>query len=307
MSAQEFTNLYEKKVYDESVTTFSNELGFSLIRLYPEDTPYYKDGKRMFIKVAVFDRGFFYSVDMTTPQEGDGVKEHVITDGGKYRKKVTGFMSDLSDGGDFYFDEVNKQVVHKKTNKNLSLNEFIDVLEGNHLADRLFWKRISSSILNFFLKFIFWLSSQHYDKVQVSIDKYHASQGRKVEFEEKIHNEPFFNYFCISKNFIFSILLATFLIAILVAMFPNRFPLKDLWHAFFEEFTLSNPMVTLLFFLGLFTSEKISIWLSGKIRSFLIPDQSLFSEPKKNFIEKLYNFQHVNKFDIRLDLRSRRN
>jgi len=303
MNAQEFTNLYKVQPYDESITSFSNELGFSLIRLYPKDTPYYKDGKRMFIKVAIFDRGFFYSVDMTTPQVGVG---HVITDGGKYRKKVTGFMSDLSDGGEFSFDEAKKQVIHKKTNKSFSLNEFIDVLEGNHLADRLFWKRISSSLVNLFLKFIFWLSSQHYDKVRVSIDKYHASQGRKVEFEEKIHNEPFFNYFRISKNFIFSILLATFLIAILVALFPNRFPIKDLWHTFFGEFTLSNPMVILLFFLGLFASEKISIWLSGKIKSFLIPDQSLFSEPKKNFIERLHDFQHVNKFDIRLDLRSQR-
>ena len=306
MNTQEFTNLYKKKAYDESVTPFSNELGFSLIRLYPEDTPYYKDGKRMFIKVAVFDRGFFYSVDMTTPQERDGAKEHVITNGEGYRKKVTSFMSDLSDGGDFSFDEANKQIVYKKTNKTFLLNEFIDILEANHLADRLFWKRIFSFFVNSFLKIIFWLSSQHYDKVQVSIDKYHASQGKKVEFEEKIHNEPFFNYFRISKNFIFSILLITFLIAILVAIFPEKLPLKNVWHTFLGEFTLSNPMVILLFFLGLFTSEKLSIWLSGKIKSFLIPDRSLFSEPKKNFIEKLHNFQHENKFDIRLDLQSRR-
>ena len=305
MNAQEFTNLYTKQSYDETIAPFSNELGFSLIRLYPEDTSYFRDGKRMFIKVAVFDRGFFYSVDMTTPQERDGTTEYVITDSEKYRKKVTGFMSDLSDGGEFSFDEEKKQILHKKTKRNFSLNEFISVLEGNHLADRLFWKRILNSCVNLFLKSIFWLSSQHYGKVQVSIDKYHASQGKKIEFEEKIHNEPFFNYFRISKNFIFSILLATFIIAILVAVFPDRLPIKDLWHKFFGEFTLSNPMVILLFFLGLFASEKLSILLSGKIKSFLIPDQSLFTEPKKNFIEKLHNFQYINKFDIRLDLRGR--
>src|SRR3989338_4694632 len=102
MNAQEFTNLYSHQTSDESITTFQNEMGFSLIRLYPESTPYHNDGRRMFVKIAALDRGFFYGGDMTKPQKREETTDYVITDGEEYKKKVTNFMSD---GSEFTFDE----------------------------------------------------------------------------------------------------------------------------------------------------------------------------------------------------------
>lgn len=102
MDSREFTNLYAKQNYDEAITSFQNEAGFSLIRFYPESTPYHKDGRRMFMKVAALDRGFFYGVDMTKPEKRGEATDYVITDGTEYRKKVTNF---ISNGGEFTFDE----------------------------------------------------------------------------------------------------------------------------------------------------------------------------------------------------------
>jgi hypothetical protein len=302
MDSQEFTNLYTKQNFDEAITSFQNEAGFSLIRLYPEGTPYHKDGRRMFMKVAVLERGFFYGVDMTRPEKRGETTDYVITDGNEYRKKVTNFMSD---GGEFVFDEANKRIVHQKTNKSLTLNEFVDILEANHLADRLFWKRILNFLADSTLKIIFLLSDKQYEKIRVAIDKYNFSRDNKPIPAEKHNIEPFFKYFYISKNLIFGILLVTFIIAILVATFPNKLPIKSVWHSFFGEFTLSNPMVVLLFFLGLFSSEKLSKWLNRKIKEFLMPDKNNFynSQNKENFVEKLHNFQYQNKFNLRISLR----
>lgn len=306
MNAEEFTNLYKKQSYDESITSFSNELGFSLIRFYPNETQYYKDNKRMFIKVGILDRGFFYSVEMTAPKERGGTVEYVINDETGYRKGITNFVADLSDGGDFFFDENKKNIIHKRTKKELSMNEFVEILENNHLTDRLFWKRLIDMIVNYFLKGLFWLSNQRYDKIRTSIDRYRANRGDKIEPEKEINSEPFFKYFSISKNFIFATLLLAFLVAILSSIFPQKLPLKNLWHTFFGEFSASNPMVILLFFLGLFTAEKISVWLNREIRTFLVPDRSIFPEPKKSLIESLHEYQHKNKFDTLLNLPSHR-
>lgn len=305
MNSEEFTNLYTKQSYDETITSFQNEAGFSLIRFYPEGTPYHKDGRRMFMKVAVLDRGFFYGVDMTKPEKRGESTDYVITEGNEYRKKVTNY---ISDGEQFAFDETSKKVIHLKTKKSLTLNEFVDILEANHLADRLFWKRILNFFADSILKIIFLLSDKHYEKIRVAIDKYHFGRDNKPMPTEEKNIEPFFKYFYISKNLIFAILLVAFLVAILVAIFPDKLPLKSFWHSFFGEFTLSNPMVVLFFFLGLFSSEKFSIWLNKKIKDFLMPERNNFynSKDKENFIERLHNFQYSNKFNLRISLRNPR-
>ena len=53
MTKDEFLKLYTKQDTDNTITPFSNEIGFSLIRSYPRNTSYHKDGKKMFIKVAL--------------------------------------------------------------------------------------------------------------------------------------------------------------------------------------------------------------------------------------------------------------
>lgn len=299
MNAHDFTSLYTKQDSDEAITQFQNEAGFSLIRLYPKGTPYYKDGRRMFIKVAALNGGLFYGVDMTKPEKRDETTNYIVTDGEEYKRRVTNF---LSDGGEFSFDHTSHEFIHKPTNKKLTMNEFVGVLVANHLDDRLFWKRRLNAILNIVLKVLFWLSDKHYERVKVSIDKYHFSRENKAMPDEEENIEPFFKYFYISKNLIFGILLLVSLFIILAEIFPNILPIKNIWHQFFGEFSLSNPVLILLIFLALFSSEKLSILLNRTIKDFLMPKRNDFSEHKENLIERMHNFQLQNTFSLRIKL-----
>src|SRR4051812_13079744 len=94
MDANYLFDLYRKTSPDEVVTPFNNEPGLSIIRPYPESTPYHTDGMRMFIKIANLERGLYYSVDMTKPENSEGDNQYVILSGKDYKKKVTNFYSD---------------------------------------------------------------------------------------------------------------------------------------------------------------------------------------------------------------------
>lgn len=291
MTAEEFTNLYSRQRSDESIPPFQNEIGFSLIRFYPEGTPYCKDGRRMFIKIAPLDRGFFYGVDMTKPQKRGETTEYVITDGEEYKKKVTNFFSDSSE---FVFDNTAKKVIHQPSGKDFTMNEFVEILEANHLSDRLFFKRIRNEFANRTLKFLFWLSDAHYERIQTVIDKYDYGRGENPPpKDEKKNIEPFFKYFYISKNILFSILLITS---------PSAVFLGHRW--VYGDFSLSNPSLVLLFFLILFSCEKFSILLDEKIKEFLMPSKNHFTERGMNFMEKLHDYQYNNKFDLKLNIYS---
>lgn len=292
MNSEEFKNLYLMQSSDESITPFTNEVGFSLIRKYPEGTAYFKNGRLMFIKVAVLDRGFFFGVDMTKPEKRGETTDYIITDGEEYRRNVTNFFSD---GSEFMFDNKSQRVVHQPTNKIFTMNEFVEVLASNHLSDRLFFKRKLNALANMILKFLFWLSDKHYDKVRVSIDKYDFNRNNKPLIEEEKNSEPFFKYFYISKNILFAILLFVFLLAIISAIFPKLIPLVRFWP--FGDFSLSNPFMILFFFLILFSCEKFSVWLNAKIKDFFKEDKF---ERKNNFIERLHNYQYQNKFKLKL-------
>ena len=299
MNAQEFTNLYTKQDSDETITTFQNETGFSLIRTYPKDTLYHKDNLRMFMNIGFTEKGLFYGVDMTKPELRGEKKEYIIIDDEKYKRKVTNFLSD-SRNPEFIFDSVTGKISHIKTKKILMLNDFVEILFANHLSDRLYWKRKIGVLVNIILKGFFWLSDKHYEKVRVSLDIYHYDRENKPLPKTQDNIEPFFKYFYISKNLIFTMLVATFLIAISASVFPCKFPLKSLWTSLFGDFLLSNPIVVLLFFLGLFSFEKLSVYLNTKINDFLKPEKQVFSKRKENFIEKLHNYQYKNSFDLKL-------
>jgi hypothetical protein len=109
-----------------------------------------------------------------------------------------------------------------------------------------------------------------------------------VSREEKANIEPFFKYFCVSKNILFSMLVITFPSAILL-----EYLLKP------REFSLSNPSIPLSFFLILFLCEKLSIWLDKKIKGFLIVSQNDPFTKKRNFIERFHNYQFQNQFNLK--------
>ncbi|MEK7538446.1 MAG: hypothetical protein AAB552_01250 [Patescibacteria group bacterium] len=285
MKSDEFVKLYTHQNSDESITAFQNEMGFSLIRLYPENTPYFKDERRMFIKIAALDRGFFYSVVMTRPEKEVGKTSYIITEGEEYKRKVTNFFSD---GSEFTFDNATQKVNHQLSSRSFTMNEFVEILVANHLSDRLFFKRMLNELANRVLKFLFWLSDARYERIQTAIDKYHYGRGENPPpKDEKKNIEPFFKYFYISKNVLFAILLATF---------PSAIFFGHLWA--YGDFSLSNPSLLLLFFLILFSCEKFSTWLDKKIKEFLMPSKDHFAEKKINFIEKLHDYQYNNKFNL---------
>lgn len=297
MNNSEFVGLYTKKNIDDSVTSFSNEIGFSLIRNYPESTPYHKDGKKMFIKVAIVRGKLFYSVDMTKPEkEGeDGSIGYIITEGEEYKKKITNFFSD--DQEPFIFDENKRKIIFKPKNREFTVDEFVEILADNHLSDRLFFKRILNSAADKILKLVFWLSDKNYDKIRVSIDKFHFNRDNQPIEEEEKTAEPFFKYFYISKNTIFALLLITFIVAVLAVILPVKICLDKIWP--FGEFSLSNPFVVLFLFLILFTCEKLSVWLNRKIHNFF-EKENVFKKKDSNFIERLHNYQYNNRFKLRL-------
>ena len=284
MNGEEFAKLYTRQDSDEAITPFQNEMGFSLIRFYPKDTQYHKDGRRMFVKIANLDRGFFYGVDMTKPQKRDDTTEYVITDGEEYKKKVTNF---ISDGSEFSFESTTNKIIHKPTGKNFTMNKFVEILASNHLSDRLFWKRKINALTNAILKFIFWLSDKHYDRVKTAIDKYHFRQ-KQAYSEEKVNDvDPFFKYFLIYRNTLFIGLV----IALSAAVLVYKSNILD-------EFTIANPLIVLAFFLFLSLCEKISVWLNAKIKEFFTPRQFYNEQP--NFIERLHEYQYKNKFQLKL-------
>lgn len=297
MNKEDFLQLYVKQEADNAITAFDNEIGFSLIRDYPKNTLYYKDGKKMFIKLAILQGKIFYSVDMTKPEKNSEDKiSYTITEGNEYSKKVTNFFSDNQEP--YVFDESINKIVFPEKNKNFTLNEFIEILVRNHLSDCLFSKRIWNSMAELLLKFLFWLSDKNYEKVRVSIDKYHFSRDNQPIKEDQKSIEPFFKYFYISKNTIFALLLLTFLLAILSVIFPDVLCVQKIWP--FGEFSLSNPFVILFFFLILFSCEKFSIWLNNKIKEFFKNDEHSFQKKEINFIERLHNYQYQNNFNLKL-------
>lgn len=298
MKVADFTNLYNKQSHDDSVTSFQNEVGFSLVRKYPDKSKFSNKSLRMFIKVALLDKGLFYSIDMTRV-ETEGEKTEYIIQYNDKSNKYTNFFSDSSDP-EFVFDHSSQKIKHVKKDKDFTLNQFVDILEKNHLSDCLFWKRKANWCVDFILRSLFWLSDRRYDKVRTPLDKYNFKKDGKPIPESEKSIEPFFKYFYISKNFIFLLLLVTFFGAVLVASFPCSLPIQSIWTNLFGAFTLSNPFVILLFFLTLFSSEKISSELNKKINYFLMPDQNLLSKPKENFIEKLHNYLYRNKFDLKV-------
>lgn len=295
MNKEDFFKLYTKKDSDDSITQFSNEIGFSLIRNYPKNTTYQKDGKKMFIKIAVLQGKLFYAVDMTKPEQREGEQSsYIITEGQEYRKKTTNFFSDNQEP--FIFDENTQKIIFTPKNRSFTVNEFIEILVLNHLSDRLFFKRILNWIADLLLKLLFWLSDKQYEKIRVAIDKYHFNRDNQPIKEDEKSVEPFFKYFYISKNTIFAMLLAIFFIALLSIIVPSVICLEKIWP--FGDFSLSNPFVVLFLFLVLFSCEKFSVWLNKQIKYFF--EKESFQKKEINFIERLHNYQYNNKFKLRL-------
>lgn len=278
MKSDEFVKLYEKVDSDESTTPFKDDVGFTLIRKYKEGSQYQKDERRIFIRLYLTGETVNGGAEMVdADKEGTG-SYRIVTDS-KYRKKVTNFRFGSEE--DITFNYKKNKIFYKPKKLYLTLNEFIDQLVNNHLSDRAFFRRNFNNLVNFLLRFIFWLSNKHYDRIKVMLEIYHPNQKDEHDKEDERSIEPFLKYFYISKNILFSFFLIAFPLSLLAT---NIYCFRD--------FSISNPTLILFFFLILFVFEKLSIYLDRRIKAFF--------KKEINFFSKLHNFQFSESFKIKI-------
>lgn len=278
MNSDEFVKLYTKIDSDESITSFKDDVGFTLIRKYKEGSEYSKDDKRIFIRLYLVGDIVNGATEMVDADKEGAGGYRIVTEG-KYKKKVTNFRF----GGEenVMFDTSRKKIFYKPKKLYFTLNEFIEILVNNHLSDRVFFRRNLNNLVNFFLRLIFWLSNKHYDRIKVMLEIYHPSQRDEHDKGDENNIEPFFKYFYISKNILFSFLLIAFPVSFLITRI-----------FYFKDFSISNPTIILFFFLILFVFEKLSTSLDKKIK--------LFFKKETNWIFWLHNFQFSESFKMKI-------
>lgn len=277
-NSEEFKKLYQKVSDDENVTEISDAVGIIIVRKYNKDSEYFKDGKKMFIKLYLRDAFLVGGIDMVEEKK-NGIYT-IIFDNKKYKKKFTSFFFGQEEK--IKFNPENNKVLVRRKNKSIEfrLNDFVDLLAKNHLSDRLFWIRKKNYLKRIILRILFFLIDDKYNYV----DYYHEIHENKIgdierEKEIKIGKEPFFNYFKIYKNmlFILSILLFFALILIKKYGFPDG-----------GNFSMSNPILLFLFVIILFLLHYFSSLLHMKKRD------------KKGFIYKLHNDSLNNSFMLKI-------
>lgn len=276
-SSEDFVKLYSLQIPDEKITPITDAIGFTLVRSYPENSDYSKDDRQMFIKIYLSGDAVCGGIDMVRKGENGG--NYTIVSGDKYKRRTTGFFFGSEEK--LTFDVNQKKIVHEPDGLSFSISEFVGILIKNHLSDRLFWKRVKDHLANIFLKLLFWFSDKHYERIKVMLDIYRSERNDKPDKSDEKNIEPFFKYFFITKNILFTLLLVTFPLSLLVS-----------YACVFSDYTLSNPSIVLMFFLILFILEKISIWLDKKIKMFFGKDN--------NFIYKLHNYLYDSHFNLKL-------
>lgn len=281
MNSVDFVKFYQKQDSDELVIPFKDEVGFTVIKKYELGSKYFNEEKLMFIRLYLTEgtvlNGGVEMVDSNKVNEKND--SYKITDISKYCGNITNFRFGFEEN--FIFDLKKGLIFHKKSKKQFTLNKFIDILVYNHLSDRLFLKRNLNKIINLFLKFLFWLSDKHYSGVSIMLETYYPKQRNEHDKIDDKNIDPFFKYFCISKNLLFSLFLISFFSSLLISKIFCSI-----------DFSLSNPSLVLFFFLILFVFEKLSVWLDASIK--------LFFKKEKNIIYKLYNYPFTNSFKLKL-------
>ena len=273
-NSEEFKKLYQKVSDDKNVTKISDAVGITIVRKYNKDSEYFKDGKKMFIKLYLRDVFLVGGIDMVEEEE-NGIYT-IISDNKKYKKKFTNFFFGPEEK--IKFNPENNKVLVRRKNKSIEfrLNDFVDLLVKNHLSDRLFWIRKKNYLKRIILRILFFVTDDKYNYV----DYYHEIHENKIgdiekEKEIKIGEEPFFNYFKIYKNMLFILSILLFFALILIKK-----------HGFLDggNLSMSNPILLFLFVIILFLLHYFSSFLHMKKRD------------KKGFIYKLHKDSLNNSF-----------
>lgn len=276
-NSKEFKKLYKQVSNDEKVTKIIDAVGITIVRKYDEKSEYFKDGKRMFIKLYVRDGFLVGGVDMVEENKRGG---YTIFDSKKYKKKFTNFYFGTEENIKFSLQS-NKVFIKRKNKKKIfSLNDFVDLLVKNHLSDKLLWTKKKNYLKKIILKGIFILTDSKYDYV----DYYHEIHEDRISDNEKkreikISKEPFFKYFKIYKNMLF--VSFVFLFCMLIIIKKYKLIIED-------NFSTSNPILLFSFTIILFLLHYLSSFFHIK------------KKDREGFIYKLHNSSLSTNFKLKI-------
>jgi hypothetical protein len=248
ISSSEIKALYTQIGQDEHVFELNDYPGIQIVRKYPTTLKDLID-KRMFIKFVLLQQGGQWRIEggvdiVKNKKDKEDSGWTIEFPKGTFVQRPTNFYFGKTEEINFDFSQ--DKVVFK--NKNYTLNEFIDLLEKNHLRDMFLWSRITNLVKFSFLHILFFLSDSRYKKFNYIFNK----QERLSTLEEGVmpaseKADPLFHYFYIYKN-----LLGFTIFIFLVPLYLLSISLSE------THFTASNPFLLFSALFLLYVLEKIS-------------------------------------------------
>lgn len=241
-------SLYNQIERDNHIFELSDYPGIQIVRKYQASSKGLVD-KRMFIRFALLsEEGQWHvegGVDIVKnkgSEQGSGWT--IEFPKGTFVQRPTNYNFGKSE--EIYFDTKQSKIIFK--NRNYSLNEFIDLLEKNHLKDMFLWSRITSIMKLCFLHIVFFLSDSRYKKFNYIFNKQENLSTLKEDVRPASEKaDPLFHYFYIYKNLLgFTILVSLVPLFIISTYLPDSY------------FTVSNPFLLFSALFMLFFLEKMS-------------------------------------------------
>lgn len=271
-------NLYSPhKLEDEELFPFTDESGFSLVALYPENE---KPDKRMFLKLHLKDGQVFGGVQIVRKLD-DSSGGYPLVDTGKGEKTVTNFNLTVEDN--FFFDEVEKIILNKNNNKKYVIQDFVEKIKENHLRPESVCLKYYKNISLVVLLFVFWLVERDYRSAEHHLllrSKEYAEKNR-VEVNDV---EPVFRYFKISKNILLCFCFLYILIILYTYLLDNNFSIPDVTNSLF------------------IASLAFSLFLLERLTSFLVKSIKDFNQGESCWIARIENYRYGFGFKIKLDI-----
>ena len=254
MNSSELHGLYNKIDRDVSIYELNDYVGLQVIREYPSS---FKKllGSKMFINFYLLeeDNKFFIqgSVDIVKENKEYGASSWSIeTSKGLIIQKPTNYSFRKSEN--ILFIQGVNRIFFK--DKYFTVNEFIDILEKNHLKDMFLLSRFSNLIKIILLHILFFLVDSKYEKF-----KWIFKEGNLNPEEVKPASknpDPLFHYFFIYKN-----ILGLFMLLFIFFSFYLSVKIS------YDYFTVSNPFILIFALFLLYVLEKFSFWLHKIISS----------------------------------------
>jgi hypothetical protein len=271
LSSRDFFELYVKQDRDVHVYELKNALGIQLIRRY-ESHEHRLNKQLMFIRLSVEGdkplSPIIGGVDMVAAESMDGgwVIQH--DDGRVYRRPTNFFFNDAEN---VYFDRSKRKFIFQKTE--YSLNEFVDLLEKNHMRDMFFFSRLKGSLYSLFLFIVFFLADQKYNRLNVLIPG--KSQVDNISSVPISDADPVFHYFKIYKNFLG--IVSLILLPILFNISANS-----------DWYSASNPFWIVLAVCSLYVLDILSRCLQSFLsKNAVITRLAMSSIENKGRLKKL--------------------